>query len=48
MQNGCYEAKQEVLSILKFVELRIKIGLSVLEKLEHEHQEMNLLLDDFF
>ncbi|MBK4205222.1 hypothetical protein EGI09_15045 [Bacillus subtilis] len=48
MQNCCHEAKQEVLNMLKFVELRIKIGLSVLEKLEHEHQEMNLLLDDFF
>ncbi|WP_339249139.1 hypothetical protein [Bacillus sp. FSL M8-0054] len=48
MQYGCSEVKQEVLGMLKPIEFRIKTGLEILEKLEQEHQEMNLLLDDFF
>ncbi|MEG7336025.1 NACHT domain-containing protein [Bacillus sp. 0102A] len=48
MQYGCSEVKQEVLGMLKPIEFRIKTGLEILGKLEQEHQEMNLLLDDFF
>lgn len=49
LKQGCgYETEQEIICMLKYVEYKTQLGLSILEKLEHEHKEMNLLLDNIF
>ncbi|KXJ37334.1 hypothetical protein AX282_20205 [Bacillus spizizenii] len=48
LKHGSYEAKQEVMNIIKSLHADININLKILERLEKEHQELDVLIDNFF
>ncbi|MCY9369244.1 hypothetical protein MOF14_21600, partial [Bacillus spizizenii] len=48
LKHGSYEAKQEVMNIIKSLHADINMNLKILERLEKEHQELDVLIDNFF
>ncbi|MFD3197738.1 NACHT domain-containing protein [Bacillus sp. LR_5] len=46
--KGSHETRQEVINMIKQIQNDVNICLKILERLEKEHQEMDVIIDNFF